>query len=564
MDFQPSFDILCSYENLELAFIKARRGKTLKPYVVEFEHHLKLNLVRLRKELLLQTYKPRPLETFIIRDPKTRKISKSDFRDRVVHHALCNVIEPLFDKKFIFDNYANRIGKGAFKAIERFDYFKRKVSKNKKRITYVLKADIKHYFDTVDHIILMSIIKRSIKDEKILQLIEIILSNHNTSEKGKGMPLGNLTSQFLANVYLNELDQFIKHTLRAKYYIRYVDDFVILDSSKEVLEKYRQKIDCFLNKKLLLELHPDKSKIIKLHSGILFLGFRIFYYHKLIRKKNIRKFHGKLKEMKRLYEKNLIEREKVIERFEGWLAYISHANTYKYKHIITKILNHDFPIDKQVQIINIRKHESFAKKVEQSNFQFSQQKTLQLLKKMVSIKDIALGRNIKESTVWEHIAQLIEFNQLSVYDIISKERADKIRYCIRTENDKLKEIMQKINDKSVTFNEINCVLASVKAKHRKKSIFQIVKWYKIINCYRKCYTNAKQRELCSQKFTYFTSQNPTLTMKQKEFLDLFNNHMKICILPERQKREYVSWKQFEQNKLIIKIILNNYKIVKIL
>ncbi|MBI5392731.1 helix-turn-helix domain-containing protein, partial [Candidatus Woesearchaeota archaeon] len=522
--------------------------------VIEFEHHLKLNLVRLRKELLLQTYKPRPLETFIIRDPKTRKISKSDFRDRVVHHALCNIIEPLFDKKFIFDNYANRIGKGAFKAIERFDYFKRKISKNNKRIAYILKADIKHYFDTVDHVILISIIKKSIKDEKILQLIEIILSNHNTSENGKGMPLGNLTSQFLANVYLNELDKFIKHVLKVKYYIRYVDDFVILDSSKEVLEKYREKIDYFLNKKLLLELHPDKSKIIKLHFGILFLGFRIFCYHKLIRKKNIRKFHGKLKEMKRLYEQNLIEREKVIERFEGWLAYISHADTYKYKRSITKIINRDFPIDKQVQIINIRKHESFAKKVEQSNFQFSQQKTLQLLKKKISIKDIALGRNIKESTVWEHIAQLIEFNQLFVYDIIQKEKADKIRRCIRNENDKLKEIMQKINDKSVTFNEINCVLACVKAKHRKKSISQIIKWYKITNCYRKCYTNAKQREICNQKFTYFASQNPTLTMKQKEFLDLFNNHMKICVLSEQQKRKYVSWNEFQKNKQMVIIV----------
>ncbi len=469
MDSQPSYDILCSYENLELAFTKARKGKTLKQYVIEFEHNLKINLLELRNELLLHTYKPQPLETFIIRDPKTRKISKSDFRDRVVHHALCNVIEPLFDRKFIFDNYANRLGKGAFKAIERFDYFKRKVSMNNKRVAYVLKADIKHYFDTVDHTILLSIVKRTITDQSILRLIEIILSNHNTAEKGKGMPLGNLTSQFLANVYLNELDQFVKHKLKAKYYIRYVDDFVILDSSKEVLEKYREKIDYFLRSNLLLELHPDKSKIIKLHSGILFLGFRIFYYYKLIRKKNIRKFHGKLKEMKKLYGSNLIEREKVIERFEGWLAYISHANMYKYKRTITPIINRDFPIEKQIQIINIKKYESFAKKVEQSSFQFSQQKTLQLLKKKVSIKDIAFGRNIKESTVWEHIAQLIEFNQLPIYDIIPKEKADKIRRCIRTGNDKLKEIMQKLTDKSVTYNEINCVLASVKAKHRKKS-----------------------------------------------------------------------------------------------
>ena len=142
---------LCSYENLLLVFKKARKHKTLKPYVIKFTKNLKENLLELQVELFLHSYRPKPLQTFILRDPKTRKISKSDFRDRIVHHAICNIIEPIFDKSFIYDSYANRKGKGALKALERFDYFKRKVTKNNKKVAYVLKADIKHYFETVDH-----------------------------------------------------------------------------------------------------------------------------------------------------------------------------------------------------------------------------------------------------------------------------------------------------------------------------------------------------------------------------------------------------------------------------
>ena len=154
---------LCSYENIELAFKKARKGKTLKLYVVEFEEKLDENLKQLQQELLFHTYKPKPLKTFILQDPKTRKISKSAFRDRVIHHAICNIIEPLFDKCFIFDSYANRIGRGTFKAIERFEYFAQKVSRGFTRPCFVLKADIRHYFETVDHDILLSILKERFK-----------------------------------------------------------------------------------------------------------------------------------------------------------------------------------------------------------------------------------------------------------------------------------------------------------------------------------------------------------------------------------------------------------------
>jgi len=380
---------ICSYENLELAFSKARQGKTLKPYIIEFEQHLKGNLQILQVELFFQTYKPRPLETFILRDPKTRKISKSDFRDRVVHHALCNVIGPLFEKSFIFDSYANRKGKGTLKAVERFEHFAGIVSRGYTKYCCVLKADIRHYFDTVDHAILLGVLSKKIQDKRVLWLIQKILSNHHTEEPGKGMPLGNLTSQFFANVFLNELDQFVKHKLRAGYYIRYVDDFVILDSSQEHLIEYKSKIDLFLKEKLALSLHPDKSKILRLEKGVGFLGFRIFPHHQRIRKRNIRRFDKKFKRLHKRYENGHIEREKVLEHFEGWLSYISHANTFKYRKHLVRMFNQLFPLEKPIKTYHIAKHQNFIAKTEEAALQFSVQKTLQLLKRGMSIEDLA-------------------------------------------------------------------------------------------------------------------------------------------------------------------------------
>ena len=332
---------LCSYENLELAFKKARKHKTLKPYIVEFEKNLQENLQTLRTELLLYSYRPHPLKTFIIHDPKIRKISKSEFRDRIVHHALVNVIEPIFDKSFIYDSYANRKTKGTLKALQRFDFFKRKISKNNTKFCYVLKADVKHYFDTVNHEILISIIKRKIKDKTGIWLIRQILSNFNTEVKGKGMPLGNLTSQFFANVYLNELDYFVKHDLKVKYYLRYVDDFIITDSNKEKLQYYQDQINEFL-KPIKLELHPDKSKIIRLDQGIGLLGFRVFYYHKLLKKSNIRKIQRKLLKSKEYFDNGLIEYDEIYASFEGWLSYSKHGSTYKLRTELIKNFEETF------------------------------------------------------------------------------------------------------------------------------------------------------------------------------------------------------------------------------
>ncbi len=457
---------LCSYDNLKKAFMKARKGKTSKLCVIKFQKELKKNLFDLRNELIFHTYKPKPLEIFIIRDPKTRKISKSYFRDRVVHHALVNIIEPIFDKTFIYDNFANRIGKGALNAIERFDKFKRKVSKNNSRNCFVLKADVRHYFETVDHNILLNIIKNKIKDQRVLWLIDLIINNYKTKENGKGMPLGNLTSQFLANVYLNELDQFVKHNLKAKYYIRYVDDFVILHYNKKVLEKYKAEIDNFLRKNLELELHPDKSSILTLKGGIGFLGFRIFFHHKLIKKKNLNNFDRKFRKLRKLYKEGLIDREKIIEKLEGWLSYVSHANTFKYRMYLTKLFDYHFNSLSQNLVSNPEKYKNYIKKVKSSNIQFSVHKTLYLFKKGLNAREISEVRKIKESTVLEHFSKLIEYNQMSVFDILSKDKISKISQKIKGKNDRLKEIKQRLNDDNITYDEINCVLAMIKLRNK--------------------------------------------------------------------------------------------------
>jgi hypothetical protein len=312
---------IISLKNLTLAYNRARKGKSKKTYVIKFEENLAYNLKLLHEELKNHTYQPLSLKTFILRDPKTRKISKSAFRDRIVHHALFIIIEPLFDKSFIYDCCANRIRKGTLFAIQRFDLFKRKITNNLQTEAFCLKADIKHYFQEVDRNILLNIIRKKINCEKTLNLIKLILNNF---EGKKGMPLGNLTSQFFANVYLSELDYFVKHKLRAKYYIRYVDDFVILHQSKYQLEMWREEINPFLQNTLSIELHPDKSKVISLSKGIDFVGFRLFYYHKLLRKRNINKIKVNVNNL----DMEIIDNKKFLEIFNGWNAYSKWSNNY--------------------------------------------------------------------------------------------------------------------------------------------------------------------------------------------------------------------------------------------
>ncbi len=358
--YKHFYEKVYSRDNLYLAYRKARERKTKKGYVLKFEENLIPNLLDLQEELRENTYRPAPLKTFILRDPKTRKISVSEFRDRIVHHAVCNIIELIFERSFIPDSYANRKGKGTLAAIKRFDYFKRIVSRNGSCVKnhpqevrgYMLKADIKHYFESVDHSLLLSILKKKIKDKELLSLISIILKNYLGSFPGKDMPLGNLTSQFLANVYLNELDWFVKQKLKAKYYLRYVDDFVILHRSKAELEKYKKLIGQFLEKYLSLQLHPQKTKIFPLHRGTDFLGVVIFYRHKQIKKKNLIRFNQKYLSLSKRVKDKESNYDELYDFMEGWIAYTKQANTYRLRTKILREFEESFSREISIKEIN--------------------------------------------------------------------------------------------------------------------------------------------------------------------------------------------------------------------
>ena len=345
---QRLFQKVHSTDNLILAFRKARKGKSKKKYVVNFESSLKNNLRALQYEIKTGIYRPHKLKKFVVRDPKTRTIHASIFRDRIVHHAIINILQPILEKTFIYDSFAGRKNKGTHQAVKRFEYFLRKASSNGRKISdpfnnnsirgFVLKADIKHYFATMNQEILINILRKNVKDEDFIKLVKIVLENFDSEVKGRGVPLGNYTSQFFANVYLNRLDYFVKHRLKAKYYIRYVDDFVILHKDRKVLEEYFVKINNYL-KHLKLELHPEKSAIHPLRNGITFLGYRIFYHHKLLRRRNIKHFSGKFKEKMKLYYEGIIDKNKLDSFLDGWFGYAKFANTYNFRKKILRFVN---------------------------------------------------------------------------------------------------------------------------------------------------------------------------------------------------------------------------------
>jgi hypothetical protein len=273
----------------------------------------------------------------------------------------------------------------------------------------------------------------------------------------------------------------------------------------------------------------------------------VFYHHKLLVKKNLRKFEKKMEQMKHEYGDEKLEREKVIEKFEGWLAYASHANTYKYRKRMTSKFNFSFPTQQDIAITSVKKHENFNQKVDESKIEFSKVKTLQLIKKGMTARQIAEARGIKEGTVWDHAASLIETHQLQLKSVITNDKIKKILRNIKSPNDKLKEVKERVNDDSISYNEINCVLANVKGKHKKKSMNYFIQWYQRTNCFRKCYFNKNQRQECRMKFQQLAAKSAELCFTKKEFLDFFNNHLSICVLPDKDKRKFVSWKEFKQS-----------------
>lgn len=313
---------LISVENLFQAWSEFRKGKSKRFDVQDFERNLEDNLFTLHQRLKSKTYRHGQYQSFYIHDPKQRHIHKANVTDRVVHHLLYTLLYKLFDSSFIYDSYSCRLKKGTHKGVERLKKFTRTVSQNYTRDCWVLKCDIKKFFASVDHKILISLLRKKIRNEDIIWLLrQIIDSFYSDRGEGKGMPLGNLTSQVFANIYLNELDQFIKHRLKVKFYLRYADDFVFLSNSKKLLYEYVCLLEQFLTNRLKLELHPNKITFRKLEWGIDFLGYVVLPHYIVPRTKTKRRIFKKLKEN--------INSSSFKQSFQSYLGYLKHSNSFK-------------------------------------------------------------------------------------------------------------------------------------------------------------------------------------------------------------------------------------------
>lgn len=276
------------------------------------------NILKIHDELVSKKYRHGSYHAFKINDPKPRDIHKANVRDRIVHHAIYKVLCPYFDSKFIYDSYSCRNDKGTHKAINRFKDFARKVSRNDTRTAWILKCDIRKFFATINHDILKLILRQHIKDKNVMWLLKGVIDSFYTKNDGNsGLPLGNVTSQLLVNVYMNKLDQFIKRELKVQYYVRYADDFVILHENKSYLENLIPEISEYLEKELKLSFHPNKVFVKTLSSGIDFLGWVNFPHHRILRTKTRQRMFKKLKQ------------KRAKETVFSYLGLLKHGNTHK-------------------------------------------------------------------------------------------------------------------------------------------------------------------------------------------------------------------------------------------
>jgi retron-type reverse transcriptase len=341
------YPTIASFGNLYVAYRKAAKGKRGLAAVAAFEFDLERNLYRLEDELLSQTYRPGPYRSFYIRDPKRRLVSAAPFRDRVVHHALCNVITPIFERTFIGASYANRVGKGTHAALDHAQAVAR-------RYPYVLQCDIEQFFPSVDHAVLRKIIARKIADPQTLWLVDRILAGGHgvldavyqpvtfpgddlfALQRPRGLPIGNLTSQFWANVYLNELDQFVKRRLRCLAYLRYVDDFLLFADNKAQLWAWKAAINELLAE-LRLTLHERESTVYPVATGIPFLGFRVYPDHRLLKRRNGVAFARRLRVAYRAVDAGAMSHDDLRRRVKGWIAHASHGDTWRLRRSLLAV-----------------------------------------------------------------------------------------------------------------------------------------------------------------------------------------------------------------------------------
>ena len=326
---------IIDFENLLLAAGKAERGKRFRQNVLAFNYNRERELLNLHQSLKSQTYQPGKYQVFRVHSPKPRLISAAPYRDRVVHHALCNVIQPIFERTFIFDSYANRLGFGTHRALRRFTAFARSSR-------YILQCDIRKYFPSIDLAILKSLIRRKIKCPDTLWLIDTIIDGSNPQEpsieyfpgdglltpleRRRGLPIGNLTSQFFANIYLNDFDHFVKESLQAPKYLRYVDDFALFSDERSRLADARCAIEDYLAR-LRLKIHPIKSQLSETYLGANFVGFRVLPDRIRVRSDNLRRARRRFGCLKSAYAHDYVSFERLTQSVQSWAAHLKHGDT---------------------------------------------------------------------------------------------------------------------------------------------------------------------------------------------------------------------------------------------
>jgi RNA-directed DNA polymerase len=337
------FGRIATFRALHAAAKRAIKGKRRKPGGAAFMADLETELLRLERELNARTYQPGRYLAFEVRDPKRRTVSAAPFRDRVVHHALYDVVAPIFEGGFIQDSYANRVGKGTHRAVARYERFR-------DRYQYVLRGDIYRYFPAIDHVILKADLRRRIACEATLWLLDTIIDGSNPQEavihyypgddlfephrRRRGLPIGNLTSQFFANVYLDGLDHFCKEVLRAPGYVRYVDDLALFHDELEVLATWRDRIATYLAKRRL-SLHAEKTLIAATSCSARYLGFELFLGgRRRLPEANVRRFRNRLRGMRDRWRADTIDRKTVEQRVRSWIAHAEHADTWRLRRAI--------------------------------------------------------------------------------------------------------------------------------------------------------------------------------------------------------------------------------------
>jgi len=327
------FEKIISIPNIFTSWEEFKSDKRKKADVQEFEFNLEPNLFTLYRDLKGKRYVHSSYSGFYIYDPKVRHVHKASVRDRILHHAIFRILNPLYDKTFIANSFSCRIGKGTHKGVLAVERMIRSESRNFTRPCFALKCDVRKFFDSIDHRTLLNILDKKITDQDTMWLLNRVVESYSASQTNlfdrQGLPIGNLTSQLFANVYMNEFDQFVKLKLKVINYARYTDDFVIVSTDRAYLENILNPIKDFLDKKLQLSLHPNKVSIRACHQGVDFLGYVAFPYHRLVRARTKRRIFRKMKERIAMFRSGTISEDALSQSLRSYLGVLSHANAHQ-------------------------------------------------------------------------------------------------------------------------------------------------------------------------------------------------------------------------------------------